>query len=80
MQGTIWEDEMDMVGSERAQHDLVNAITKIDLSLQFLERHTTLSGQQHQVVSVALQGITDLKSVLLDHVDRHHVGLTIGHA
>jgi hypothetical protein len=69
---------MDLVGSERAQHALTTAITRIDLSLQFLEQHTMLSEQQHLVVAAALRGIADLNSILQDGVDRQPSGLTTG--
>jgi hypothetical protein len=66
---------MELSASERVQHAVNNALTKIKAPLQVLELHTPLSDQQRQLVNAALQGLVELDAILRDDINRQLIGL-----
>jgi len=67
---------MDLSARDRVQHALRTALTKVTLSLQVLERHTSLSEEQRQLVNVSRQGVVELDAILRDDVQRQLIGLS----
>ena len=61
---------MHMEASPSSYYEATNALTKIQLALQMLDRQAPLATAEHQLVTLALRAATDLTRILSDTTDQ----------